>query len=176
MERAGPPILITGASGTLGQALARACELRGLDHVLTDRKTCAIDDPRSIAQALDIYQPWAVINAAGWVRVDDAEGEREACFRANADGAALMAEACAEWGLGYAVFSSDLVFDGAKNDAYVEDDAPKPLNVYGASKAAAEERVLAATPGAPVVSCQVKSRPRVTSTPIVSKYAGSVDR
>lgn len=150
-ERPGPPILITGASGTLGQALAGACRLRGLDYVLTDRRACAIDDPRSIAQALDTHRPWAVINAAGWVRVDDAEAEREACFRANADGAALMAQACAARGLRYTVFSSDLVFDGGKGDAYVEDDAPKPLNVYGASKASAEERVLAALPEALVI-------------------------
>ncbi len=150
-ERAGPPILITGANGTLGQALASACKLRGLDYVLTDRKACAIDDPVSIRAAIDAHRPWAVINAAGWVRVDDAEGERDACFRANADGAALLAEACAERGLKYTVFSSDLVFDGAKNDAYLEDDAPKPLNVYGASKASAEERVLKALPEALVI-------------------------
>ena len=150
-EREGPPILITGATGTLGQALAKACELRGLDYALTDRRACAIDDPRSIAAALDRHKPWAVINAAGWVRVDDAEAEREACFRANAEGAARLAEACADRGLRYAVFSSDLVFDGAKNDAYVEEDAPKPLNVYGASKAAAEERVLKALPEALIV-------------------------
>jgi dTDP-4-dehydrorhamnose reductase len=150
-ECAGAPILITGARGTLGQALAGACRLRGLDYVLTDRAACAIDDPASIRGALDEHQPWAVINAAGWVRVDEAEGEREACFRANADGAALMADACAERGLRYTIFSSDLVFDGQKNDAYVEDDTPRPLNVYGASKAAAEERVLAALPEALVV-------------------------
>lgn len=150
-EPATPPILITGASGTLGRALARACELRGLDYVLTDRRMCAIDDRRSIEAALDTYRPWAVINAAGWVRVDDAESERDACFRANAEGAALLAEACAERALPYAVFSSDLVFDGAKNDSYYEDDAPKPLNVYGASKAAGEERVLKADPKALVI-------------------------
>lgn len=151
VDNASPPILITGASGTLGQALAGACKLRGLDYVLTDRAACAIDDPVSIARALDIYRPWAVINAAGWVRVDDAEGARDACFRANADGAELMARACAERGLPYTVFSSDLVFDGAKNDLYLEDDAPKPLNVYGASKAAAEERVLHVLPEALVI-------------------------
>ena len=150
-DNAGPPILITGASGTLGRALAKACELRGLDYVLTDRTACAIDDPVSIAAALDRYRPWAVVNAAGWVRVDDAEGERDACFRANTDGAHRMAQACADRGTRYVVFSSDLVFDGRKNDAYLEDDTTKPLNVYGASKAAAEERVLAALPEALVV-------------------------
>jgi dTDP-4-dehydrorhamnose reductase len=136
------PILITGASGTLGRALARPCELRGLDHLLTDRAMLAIDDPASVAAALDRHKPWAVINAAGWVRVDDAETAREACFRANTEGAVNLARACAERGIRYSVFSSDLVFDGAKNDTYVETDAAKPLNVYGFSKAAAEERVL----------------------------------
>jgi dTDP-4-dehydrorhamnose reductase len=150
-EKPGRPILITGANGTLGQALAGACRLRGLDYVLTDRQACAIDDPRSIAQALDKHQPWAVINAAGWVRVDDAEAERDACFRANTEGAALLAIACAQRGIKYTVFSSDLVFDGAKGDLYLEEDAPKPLNVYGASKAAAEERVLDVLPEALVI-------------------------
>lgn len=143
-ERPAPPLLITGATGTLGQAIAAACRLRGLDHVLTDRASLAIDDRASIDAALERHRPWAVINAAGWVRVDEAEREREACFRANADGAALLAAACAERGLRHAVFSSDLVFDGQKDDAYLETDAPKPLNVYGASKAAAEERVMKA--------------------------------
>jgi len=150
-ERRAPPLLITGATGTLGRAIAAACRLRGLDHVLTDRASLAIDDPASIAAALDRHQPWAVINAAGWVRVDEAEGAREACFRANADGAALIAAACAARGLRHAVFSSDLVFDGRKDDAYCETDAPKPLNVYGASKAAAEERVLKADGDALVI-------------------------
>ena len=102
----------------------------------------AIDDPASVAAALDRHKPWAVVNAAGWVRVDDAETAREACFRANTEGAVNLARACAERGIRYSVFSSDLVFDGAKNDTYVETDAAKPLNVYGFSKAAAEERVL----------------------------------
>ncbi len=138
------PILITGATGTLGQALAGACRLRGLAHVLTDRATLALDDPRSIERALDRHKPWAVINAAGWVRVDDAEAEEAACMAANATGAAALAAACAARAIHTTVFSSDLVFDGTAGRPYDENDVPSPLNVYGRSKAAAEAAVLAA--------------------------------
>ncbi len=139
---AGRPILVAGATGTLGQALAGGCRLRGLAHVLTDRATLALDDPRSIERALERHKPWAVINAAGWVRVDDAEGEEVACMAANATGAAALAAACAARGIHHTVFSSDLVFDGAAGRPYLETDAPHPLNAYGRSKAAAEAAVL----------------------------------
>jgi dTDP-4-dehydrorhamnose reductase len=137
------PLLIVGASGTLGRAFGRACEWRGIDYHLVSRAELALDDEGSIARALDAARPWGVVNAAGWVRVDDAESEAEACFAANAAGAVRLARACAERDLVFAGFSSDLVFDGAKRGPYVERDAPSPLNVYGASKAQAEREVLA---------------------------------
>lgn len=135
------PILITGATGTLGQALAKACDGRGLTYILTDRTTLAIDNAEQIAAALDQRQPWAVVNAAGWVRVDDAEENAGACMKSNADGAAMLATACAERGIHFTMFSSDLVFDGSKLSGYVESDRPRPLSVYGRSKAEAELRV-----------------------------------
>lgn len=141
-EPSGPPLLITGATGTLGQALARACELRGHAYVLTDRARLAIDDPARVAGALDAIAPWAVINTAGWVRVDDAEDDPEACYAANTTGAAILAEACAARNVPFVTFSSDLVFGGDQSAPYVEDDPVAPANVYGASKAAAEREVL----------------------------------
>jgi hypothetical protein len=63
------PLLITGATGTLGRAFAHACKVRGLPFVLTDRKALRLDDPASVAAAIEKHQPWAVINTAGWVRV-----------------------------------------------------------------------------------------------------------
>jgi dTDP-4-dehydrorhamnose reductase len=150
-ERRVPPILITGATGTLGRALGRACTLRRLDHVLTDRASCAIDDADAIARALDRLRPWAVINAAGWVRVDAAEQAADACASANARGAELLGAACAARGLRQMLFSSDLVFDGATDMLYVEDDTPRPLSVYGRSKLRAEQAVLAADPRALVI-------------------------
>jgi dTDP-4-dehydrorhamnose reductase len=137
------PVLITGATGTLGQAFAWACEHRAIPFVLTDRRMLRIEDAASVRAAIAEHKPWAVINTAGWVRVDEAEEDPSGCFRANADGAALLAEACAEAGLPYLTFSSDLVFDGRSQRPYLETDATAPLNVYGLSKAAAEHRVLA---------------------------------
>jgi dTDP-4-dehydrorhamnose reductase len=146
----GPPLLIAGATGVLGQAFARACEWRGLAYELTDRSTLSLDDEDSIASALDRVAPWAVVNAAGWVRVDEAERQIEACFAANHAGAARLARACAERRLPFVGFSSDMVFNGAKVTPYLEADAPTPLNVYGASKAQAERRILALG-GAPLM-------------------------
>ncbi len=139
------PILITGATGTLGQALAGACRLRGLSYILTDRSAFPITDADRVARALDLYQPWAVVNAAGWVRVDEAEDEPDACHRANADGAAIVAGACAARGIHCTIFSSDLVFDGRTATPYVEADRVAPLGVYGRGKVAAEARARAAS-------------------------------
>jgi dTDP-4-dehydrorhamnose reductase len=136
------PLLIVGATGTLGKALARACEWRGIDYRLTRRAELSLDDEGSIARMLDAAKPWAVINAAGWVRVDDAEADPEGCMASNAEGAVRLARTCRDRGLPFAGFSSDLVFDGRLDRPYVEGDAPAPLNVYGASKARAEAEIL----------------------------------
>jgi len=136
------PILIAGATGTLGQALARACRLRGLAYVLTDRRQMPLDDAEAIAAVLGQHRPWAVINAAGWVRVDDAELDPDGCRLANTLGAVNLARAAAEAGAHYTSFSSDLVFGGQLDRPYIESDATRPLNVYGATKAEAERQVL----------------------------------
>jgi dTDP-4-dehydrorhamnose reductase len=137
-------LLITGATGTLGAAMARIAEHRGLPCRLTSRAELDIGDPRSVAAALDRHEPWAIVNAAGFVRVADAENERAACFAANVAGAQNLARECAARALPFVTFSSDLVFDGTAGRPYCESDAPCPTGAYGASKAAAEEAVAAA--------------------------------
>jgi dTDP-4-dehydrorhamnose reductase len=151
MEGTGRKLLITGATGTLGQAFARLCEERALPYCLTRRDELDICDPASIAAAMAEHRPWAVINTAGFVRVADAEAEREACFAWNAGGAENIAKACAAAGVPLVTFSSDLVFDGQLGRSYREDDPVSPANVYGESKAEAERLVLAAHPEALVV-------------------------
>ncbi|MGI4870264.1 MAG: SDR family oxidoreductase [Janthinobacterium lividum] len=145
------PLLITGATGTLGQAFRLLCRMRGLAAVTLDRAALDIADAASIAHALHHYQPWAVVNAAGYVRVDEAETDLVRCYHENTTGPRLLAEACAAQRLQLLTFSSDLVFDGAKATPYTESDVARPLNVYGQSKLLAEQAVLAALPTALVV-------------------------
>ena len=137
------PILITGATGTLGQAFARICAHRGLPHVLTSRAELDITDPESIAAALERHQPWAVINTAGFVRTWEADDKFDECLAINATGPELLGQACGVAGLPLVTFSSDLVFDGKAGRPYVEPDEPAPVCAYGMSKAEAEKRLLA---------------------------------
>ncbi|HYE32702.1 MAG TPA: family 1 glycosylhydrolase [Methylomirabilota bacterium] len=135
----GRPILITGATGTLGQAFARLCEIRGIPYFLATRQQMDICRPETIESLVTGLNPWAIINTAGYVRVDQAETEQERCFRENATGPAELAKVAAHHGIPLVTFSSDLVFDGEKRAPYVETDTTFPLNVYGASKAQAEQ-------------------------------------
>jgi dTDP-4-dehydrorhamnose reductase len=144
------PLLITGA-GTLGNAFARIAAERGISHALLSRGDLDIADADAARAVLDAHRPWAVINTAGFVRVDDAEREPDRCFRENVAGPLALARACQSNGSRFVTFSSDLVFNGRKQHAYVERDAPDPLSVYGRSKALCEEQVLAADPLALVI-------------------------
>jgi len=144
-------LVITGARGTLGRALSHICAHRSLAHELLTRADMDIADETAVEAALARHRPWAVINAAGYVRVADAPRETDRCFRENVEGAEVVARACAKLGIPYVTFSSDLVFDGSLGRAYIESDKVSPLCVYGNSKAEAERRVLGAFSDALVV-------------------------
>jgi dTDP-4-dehydrorhamnose reductase len=150
-QRSQRPLVITGASGTLGSAFARICERRGIIYRLLTRQEMDIANRASVDAIFTELQPWAVINAAGYVRVDDAEHEPDTCLRENVEGPANLAIACAHRGIAFLTFSSDLVFDGIGNSPYIESSSVSPLNVYGRSKAEAEIRVLASLPSSLVV-------------------------
>jgi dTDP-4-dehydrorhamnose reductase len=147
----GSPILITGGAGRLAQGFARAAELRGLPYRLFCHAELDITDEDAVAAALQSCAPWAIINCAGFSRVDDAEAAEQACIRANTHGAATLARICAATGTPLVTFSSDHVFDGGKRQPYIESDEPCALNVYGESKLLAERQVLSAFPDALVI-------------------------
>jgi dTDP-4-dehydrorhamnose reductase len=136
------PILIIGKNGTLGRAFARICEERCLPYQLVSRQDCDISNRKQISDLLQLIQPCIVINAAGFVRVDEAETENHSCYRDNTIGATNLAIETNIKGIKLVSFSSDLVFDGRKKQAYVESDKVNPLNMYGKSKADAEKFIL----------------------------------
>jgi dTDP-4-dehydrorhamnose reductase len=146
-----PPLLITGATGTLGRALSRVCTIRGLAHRTLRRQEMDIADAASVQRMVEQVRPWAIINASGYVRVDDAETDRERCWRENVEGPEILAAAAARRDIPLLTFSSDLVFDGNTDRPYVESDRMSPLSVYGESKAAAEKKVLEVCPRSLIV-------------------------
>jgi dTDP-4-dehydrorhamnose reductase len=137
------PLLITGATGTLGNAFSKICAHRGLAHILTSRAELDITDETSIAAAIDRYKPWAIINTAGFVRTWEADEKFDECLAINATGPEMLGRACNQAGIPLVIFSSDLVFDGKLGRPYVEPDTPAPACAYGKSKAEAEQRLLA---------------------------------
>ena len=138
-------VLVTGAGGQLGRALQR------LGAVGRTRAELDVTDAAAVAASLDELRPDLVVNAAAYTAVDRAESEPGAAFATNEVGARTVAAACAARGIALVHPSTDYVFDGEKPAPYVETDAPHPLGVYGASKAAGERAVLVEHPGAVVV-------------------------
>lgn len=145
------PVVITGGEGTLGAAFARECDRRSIAYRLLTQAQMDVGDERAVAMMLAADRPWAVVNAAGYARIDDAEIETDECMRANTACAGTLASACAAAGVRLAVFSSDLVFDGHTRHPYVEGAATSPLSVYGRSKALMEGLVHMLLPEALVV-------------------------
>lgn len=145
------PLLVLGAGGGLGRAFGRLCHLRGLPVVACRRAELDLTDGEALREMLARVRPWAVVNAAGYVRLNEAGGDAAHCFRVNTHGPAALAAACAERGIALAVFSSHLVFDGGVRRPCLESDTTGPLSVYGLSKALMERGVAERHPGALIV-------------------------
>lgn len=148
MVRGVTTLLVTGGSGQLATALARAAP--GLVRVV-GRPAFDFDHPETVEQLFAREVPALVVNAAAWTAVDLAESERESAWRANATGPGTLASLCARHGTHLIHLSTDYVFDGEKGAPYVESDGVNPTGVYGASKLAGERAVLAALPTAVIL-------------------------
>lgn len=134
-------ILITGANGQLGSELVR----QGGAHELiaTDCHVLDITDAQAVMRSIEGNRPDVVINAAAYTAVDRAESDEEAAYRVNRDGPANLATVSGRVGIPLVHVSTDYVYDGSKQAAFTEDDPVAPLGVYGASKLAGEQAVLA---------------------------------
>jgi dTDP-4-dehydrorhamnose reductase len=136
-------ILLTGASGQVGYQLERS--LQGLgDVVAIGRARMDLADLDQVRDVMRALRPGLVVNAAGYTAVDRAELEPALAFRINAEAPDVMAREAAALGAALVHYSTDYVFDGHKQGAYLETDAAHPLNVYGQSKLAGEQAIAAA--------------------------------
>ena len=139
--------LVTGAGGQLGRELVTRLGARAAASLRHEDLDVA--DGAAVAAAVKAARPDVVINAAAYNRVDQAETEAATALAVNATGVLHLARAAAEAGALFVHVSTDYVFDGALARPYTEQDAPRPLSVYGISKRAGEMMVEAV--GAPAL-------------------------
>jgi dTDP-4-dehydrorhamnose reductase len=133
-------ILLTGMTGQVGSQLHALLANAG-QVVVADRKTLDLASRDSMVAAVRALKPDLIVNAAAHTAVDRAESEPEAAMAVNATAPGVLAEEAKRLGAALVHFSTDYVFDGTKAEAYVEEDAPNPLNAYGRSKLAGEQAV-----------------------------------
>lgn len=140
-------ILVTGREGQVVRALLeRGAAVPGLELIPVSRPDLDLKVHGSGAAAVRRIAPDAVINAAAYTAVDQAEDEPELAYRVNGEAAGELAEAARDIGAPIIQLSTDYVFDGRKREPYRENDAVNPISVYGRSKLLGEERVRAMNP------------------------------
>ena len=139
-------IAVTGREGQVVQSLIERSARDGSNHIVIPlgRPDLDLADVSSVRSALAAARPDAIVSAAAYTAVDKAESDPDMAFVVNAIGAGAVAEAAAALGVPLVHLSTDFVFDGSKPGLYVETDPTAPLGVYGASKLAGEQAVLAA--------------------------------
>lgn len=136
------PVLVIGQSGQLARALMR----QGTPVVTTNRRQLDLAlDPRefrsNLKDLIKIHRPCGIINAAAYTQVDTAETDRRLAFQINADAPTTIADLCTAFALPFVHISTDYVFNGAQSRPWRETDHPDPINVYGESKLAGEQRI-----------------------------------
>lgn len=144
-------ILVAGRSGQLARCLVESAQQRSIQLVAMGRPELNVEDAGTIERATHSVEPCAIVNAAAYTAVDQAESEPERAFAVNREGAERLAVEARRLGVPLIHISTDYVFDGRKPTSYIETDAPAPLGVYGRSKLEAESAVCGAYPAALVL-------------------------
>ena len=146
-------VLITGANGLLGQKLVYLLHEQNVSFLATSTGPCRISlpdipyqtldvrDPQQIKDCIKQYQPTTIIHTAAFTQVDQSETEKVKCWELNVEAVGHLIEACQSQDIHFIHLSTDFIFDG-KSGPYREEDIPAPVNYYGESKLASEQRLM----------------------------------
>jgi dTDP-4-dehydrorhamnose reductase len=131
-------ILVFGKTGQVANELQSHKDVFALGRDQAD-----LSIPKCCAEAINRYKPCAVINAAAYTAVDQAESEEKLAYVINADAPGAMANKCADLNIPFVHISTDYVFDGSGTTPWSVTDTPHPKNAYGRSKFQGEQAILA---------------------------------
>lgn len=137
-------IAVTGKAGQVVTSLIERGAVAGHEVIALGRPELDLTYPVSVARALEVAAPDAIVSAAAYTAVDKAESESDLAYAVNGAGADAVAQAALLLGVPLVHVSTDYVFNGTLSRPYLESDPTGPTGVYGASKLAGEEAVLAA--------------------------------
>jgi len=137
-----PTILVTGSNGQVGFELRRSLAPLG-NVVALDRTGCDLSRPDEVRRVVRDFRPDVIVNPAAYTAVDKAETEVDLAFAINGTAPGILAEEAKALGSLLVHYSTDYVFDGTKDGPYTESDAVNPQSVYGKSKLAGEQAVIA---------------------------------
>ena len=127
--------------GKTGQVASDLCEME--DVIALGREQVDLSDPSSCEEAILFYKPKAVINAAAYTAVDQAENEESLARRINGEAPASMSKSCFDLKIPLVHISTDYVFDGSGTKPWCTSTTPKPQNAYGRSKLQGEQAIQA---------------------------------
>jgi dTDP-4-dehydrorhamnose reductase len=144
-------VLLLGANGQLGSDIVRLWQDPKVQLLPATRADADVTDAEAVRLLVERVRPEVVVNTTAFHNMPVAERDPETTFRVNAVGGWNVARAAAAVDATIVQLSTDYVFDGAKRHPYLEDDARRAVNVYGASKIATEDAARIANPKALIV-------------------------
>jgi dTDP-4-dehydrorhamnose reductase len=134
-------ILLLGKEGQVGRELQRSLLPLG-KVVALGRQEADLEDLAGLRDLLNAHAPDIIVNAAAYTAVDKAEADEATAYKINAEAVGIMANYAQHSGILLIHYSTDYVFDGEKQTAYLEVDDTNPQSAYGRSKCAGEEAIL----------------------------------